>query len=356
VSWASAATSSRRCQRRWGRKASRAIRRASRFTRTPATPIVAASRQDLSDELGENLPSSSMALMVAPTTFPASIRLERGHSIGSIVRGRSAEVGRRPADRAMPCGGGWRLSPSRHLEQARFDGAFSGGDMTASSTPMSPARGAGRAGIVERIDADHWRLPEDFESRAAAYDCQAKSPAQHSRAFDLRPGRQIEADGADWLDRRLVGARSRRLVVAGFGPGRAAGHGSSPRASVRPGRRHPSRPMAASSTAATCSPHSNSAMSSAPAQHSLPRGPCRSGHRRWRDGAGRRQAYRPALERQSRAGRNAHEFTLVPWRPGDRKPASAARWDGVVQGDQSHGSSGANWGWGFDQEMRQTMS
>ncbi|WP_425350234.1 DUF3363 domain-containing protein [Phyllobacterium phragmitis] len=27
-----------------------------------------------------------------------------------------------------------------------------------------------RAGIVKRIDPDQWRIPDDFESRAAAYD------------------------------------------------------------------------------------------------------------------------------------------------------------------------------------------
>ena len=27
-----------------------------------------------------------------------------------------------------------------------------------------------RSGIVERIDADRWRIPHDFETRAAAYD------------------------------------------------------------------------------------------------------------------------------------------------------------------------------------------
>jgi hypothetical protein len=34
-----------------------------------------------------------------------------------------------------------------------------------------------RAGIVERVNADHWSTPTDFEARAAAYD-QASEPAR----------------------------------------------------------------------------------------------------------------------------------------------------------------------------------
>jgi hypothetical protein len=73
------------------------------------------------------------------------------------------------------------------------------------------------AGIVERIDADHWRLHEDFENRAAAYDA-GRNRQLNIRVlstFDLE--RQIEADGATWLDRRLVGRGRGDLVAAGFG-------------------------------------------------------------------------------------------------------------------------------------------
>jgi len=77
-------------------------------------------------------------------------------SIGSIGRDRiGGKVGRRPSDRAIASvaeDGVYR--PSRHLEQARFDAAFRGGDHDGSSTPMSVGSWRLRsAGIVERIDA-----------------------------------------------------------------------------------------------------------------------------------------------------------------------------------------------------------
>src|SRR5216684_3613163 len=106
-----------------------------------------------------------MALMAAPTTFPASIRLESRTSV-SAASSRSDRL---------------------------------------------------RSATVRPIDADHWRLPQDFESRAAVYD------AGRNRQFNVRVlsaldlERQIEADGATWLDRRLVGRGPADLVAAGFG-------------------------------------------------------------------------------------------------------------------------------------------
>src|SRR5216683_1202347 len=187
----------------------------------PSTPIVGrVIDKHLSDELGENL-----TLIIdgvdgrthhVPGVDPAGVEVI---SLGSIVEVGSAEAGRRPADRAIAGvaeDGVYR--PSRHLEQARFDGRVPGGDydgfIDAHVRRLEALR---RAGIVERIDADHWRLPEDFESRAAAYDA-GRNRQLNIRVlstFDLE--RQIEADGATWLDRRLVGRGRADLVAAGFG-------------------------------------------------------------------------------------------------------------------------------------------
>src|SRR6267154_2538995 len=174
----------------------------------PSTPIVGrVIDKHLSDELGENL---------TPVIDPAGVEVI---GIGSIVEIGSAEVGRRPADRAIASvaeEGVYR--PSRHLEQARFDGRVAGGDhdgfIDAHVRRLEALR---RAGIVERIDADHWRLPQDFESRAAAYDAgrNRQINIRVLSTFDLE--RQIEADGATWLDRRLVGRGPADLVAAGFG-------------------------------------------------------------------------------------------------------------------------------------------
>jgi hypothetical protein len=125
----------------------------------PPAPIVGRLiDKHLSDELGENL-----TLIIdgvdgrthhVPGIDPVGVE---DISIGSIVEIGSAEVGRRPADRAIAGvaeDGVYR--PSRHLEQARFDGRVPGGDhdgfIDAHVRRLEALR---RAGIVERIDADH---------------------------------------------------------------------------------------------------------------------------------------------------------------------------------------------------------
>lgn len=174
----------------------------------------------LSDELGETL-----TLIVdgvdGRTHHIAGVdpaRVEEA-KIGSVVEIGPADAPRRPADQAiagMTEDGIYR--PSRHLEQARFDGRVPGGDhqgfIDAHVRRLEALR---RAGIVERIGADHWRIPQDFESRAAAHDAGRNRQAmiRTLSTFDLES--QITADGATWLDRRLVGRGPSDLAQAGFG-------------------------------------------------------------------------------------------------------------------------------------------
>ncbi|MFT8958557.1 MAG: DUF3363 domain-containing protein, partial [Gluconobacter oxydans] len=74
-----------------------------------------------------------------------------------------------------------------------------------------------RAGIVERLDADHWRIPEDFQQRAVAYDA-ARSPKATVRLLSMLDlDAQIGSDGATWLDRRLVRGQDADRINAGFG-------------------------------------------------------------------------------------------------------------------------------------------
>ena len=74
-----------------------------------------------------------------------------------------------------------------------------------------------RAGIVERIDADHWIIPDDFEQRAAEYDAQRRRTlsVRILSAFDL--GAQITSDGATGLDRQILGRDKSDPVESGFG-------------------------------------------------------------------------------------------------------------------------------------------
>jgi hypothetical protein len=188
---------------------------------TPTTPIVGrVIDKHLSDELGENL-----TLLVdgiegrthhVSGVDPARVKDAR---IGSVIEIGPPDSAGRPSDRAiagMVEDGLYR--PSRHLEQARFDGRVPTGDyegfVDAHVRRLEALR---RAGITERIDTDHWRIPADFEARAAAYDAgrNARANIRILSTFDLE--RQIGSDGATWLDRRLVGAGESDLSASGFG-------------------------------------------------------------------------------------------------------------------------------------------
>ena len=258
--------------------------------------------------------------------------------IGSIVEIGSAEAGRRPADRtiaAMAEDGIYR--PSHHLEQARFDGRVPGGDydgfIDAHVRRLEALR---RGGIVERIDADHWRLPEDFESRAAAYDA-GRNRQLNIRVlsnFDLES--QIEADGATWLDRRLVGRGPADLVTAGFGQDvqqameRRREHLIGQGDAIRHGD---GRVFYRRNLLATLEQRDViNAGSSLATSRSLP-------FRAAGDGETVQGVFKQTVQLSSgkfALVENAHEFTLVPWRPvienqlGRRGDGRRPGWIGVL--------------------------
>ncbi|MGJ0452036.1 MAG: DUF3363 domain-containing protein [Methylocystis sp.] len=60
-----------------------------------------------------------------------------------------------------------------------------------------------RAGIVERIDAAHWRLPAEFEARTADYDAQRGGRVTLRVLSTLDLESLIDANGATWLDREI---------------------------------------------------------------------------------------------------------------------------------------------------------
>ncbi|WP_081967567.1 DUF3363 domain-containing protein [Paracoccus halophilus] len=174
----------------------------------------------LTDEMGENL-----TLVVdgidgrthhVPGIDPTRVEDAR---IGSVIEIGPADPTQRPSDRTIAAiaeDGIYR--PSRHLEQAKFEGRVPGGDyegyVDAHVRRLEALR---RAGIVERIDADQWRLPEDFESRAAAYDAgrNRQASVRILSTFDLE--KQIGSDGATWLDQRMLANDASDLAPAGFG-------------------------------------------------------------------------------------------------------------------------------------------
>ncbi|WP_409050035.1 DUF3363 domain-containing protein [Agrobacterium vitis] len=187
----------------------------------PATPIVGrVVDKHLSDELGENL-TLVIDGIDGRTHHISGIDQAKvaDARIGSIIEIGATDTGPRPADRTIAGiaeEGVYR--PSRHLEQARFDGRVPGGDydgfVDAHVRRLEALR---RAGIVERIDADQWRIPQDFEARTAAHDAGLgrQLNIRVLSTFDLE--KQITADGATWLDRRLVGRGPSDIAPAGFG-------------------------------------------------------------------------------------------------------------------------------------------
>ncbi|WP_181168941.1 DUF3363 domain-containing protein [Mesorhizobium sp. B2-4-17] len=75
-----------------------------------------------------------------------------------------------------------------------------------------------RASIVERIDADHWKIPNDIAGHGAAYDTRS-----HGMDFIVRTlsfldlDSQVTSDGATWLDPELASPNRTSLAQAGFG-------------------------------------------------------------------------------------------------------------------------------------------
>lgn len=174
----------------------------------------------LTDELGENL-TVVVDGIDGRTHHVAGIDPARvaDARIGSVVEIGPPDTASRPSDRTIATiaeGGIYR--PSRHLEQAKFEGRVPGGDydgyIDAHVRRLEALR---RSGIVERIDTDQWRIPEDFESRTAVYDAGRNRPANIRILSAVRLEQQIGADGATWLDRRLVKPDANDLAPTGFG-------------------------------------------------------------------------------------------------------------------------------------------
>lgn len=174
----------------------------------------------LTDELGENL-TVVVDGIDGCTHHVAGIDPARvaDARIGSVVEIGPPDTASRPSDRTIAViAEGGVYQPSRHLEQAKFERRVPGGDYDGHvDAHVRRLEALRRAGIAERIDAHQWRIPEDFESRAAAYDAGRNRQANIRILSAVRLEQQIGADGATWLDRRLVLAEASDLAPTGFG-------------------------------------------------------------------------------------------------------------------------------------------
>jgi type IV secretory pathway VirD2 relaxase len=175
----------------------------------------------LTDELGDRIGAVVDGIdgRVHHVALPDTSAAEQA-PIGAIV-----EVGRahsqRPADHniAEVARGTGVYRPSEHRALAEGGSVrIPGGDYEAYvGGHVRRLEALRRAGIVERVDADHWLIPEDFEARAAAYEAARVRQTQLRVlcAYDL--DWQVTSDGATWLDHQLVGRGRSSLATSGFG-------------------------------------------------------------------------------------------------------------------------------------------
>ncbi len=141
---------------------------------------------------------------------------------GMIVAAGAGEAGPRASDRNILAVAGKEgiYCPATHLEQAVGTVERLGGDPTAYvRSHVRRLEALRRAGPVERIDADHWRIPADLAERGQAYDLardRATGGVTVLSATGLK--QQVGHDGATWLDRELASGHQRTVMADdGFG-------------------------------------------------------------------------------------------------------------------------------------------
>jgi type IV secretory pathway VirD2 relaxase len=140
--------------------------------------------------------------------------------VGAIVEvGRETSQHRADRNIAQIAGDAGEYRPSAHRAHVEAaDTRTPDGDYDAFvGAHVQRLEALHRAGIVTRLDADRWKIPSDFEDRAAVYDAAVGSQARVRilSVYDL--DRQITSDGATWLDRELVRRNQNTLSTSGFG-------------------------------------------------------------------------------------------------------------------------------------------
>jgi type IV secretory pathway VirD2 relaxase len=139
-----------------------------------------------------------------------------------IVAAAPVVSGPRPADRniaANAADGDGIYRPSRHLERIRDNFERQGKDPEAFvRSHVRRLEALRRAGQVERIDADHWKVPKDIVERGQAYDLSQGGDGLRVRTLSvLNLEKQIGSHGATWLDRELVARERMATADSGFG-------------------------------------------------------------------------------------------------------------------------------------------
>ena len=139
-----------------------------------------------------------------------------------IVEAAPVVSGPRPADRNIAANAEQHndvYRPSRHLERVRDSFERQGKDPEAFvRSHVRRLEALRRAGLVERINADHWKVPKDIVARGQAYDLSQGSDGLRIRTISaIGLDRQIASDGATWLDRQMIADDRSDLRDSGFG-------------------------------------------------------------------------------------------------------------------------------------------
>src|SRR4051812_27210600 len=109
--------------------------------------------------------------------------------------------------------------PSRHLEL--IHGKFERQAKDPEAYVRSHVRrleALRRAGHVERIDADHWKVPKDIVERGQVYDLSQGGDGLRVRTLSaLNLEKQNGSHGVTWLDRELIARERIATADSGFG-------------------------------------------------------------------------------------------------------------------------------------------
>ena len=140
---------------------------------------------------------------------------------GMIVVAGAAQAGPRASDRNILAISGKEgiYRPSKHLEQAVATIDRVGGDPSDYvGSHVRRLEALRRAGHVERIDDDQWRIPADLPERGQAFDlARDRTAGRVSVLSSSGLDKQISHDGATWLDRELAARQRTAFVDSGFG-------------------------------------------------------------------------------------------------------------------------------------------
>jgi len=209
-----------------GRGQERSLESYSLHGDEPVAPIIGrVIDKRLTDELGERLglviDGVDGRVHHVALGSAALARAAGEATIGSIVEIAPTPMAPRPADRniARVTDGAGIFRPSAHRAMAEAGGIrVPGGDYDSYvESHVRRLEALRRAGIVERIDADHWRIPNNFEAQAAEHDARRRGRITVRLLSGLDLEAQIDANGATWLDRELASPHRTELVRTGFG-------------------------------------------------------------------------------------------------------------------------------------------